>query len=514
MSRTESSLKNLYTALVGQAAGVLVSFFSRRVFIGMLSEEYLGLSGIFTNILTIFSLAELGVGEAMNFSLYKPLAEKNTPLIKSLMRLYKKAYILIGCTIAVISFLFTPFYTLFMDTVPDIDHLTLIYWLFAANTAVSYFFSYKRALIICDEKRYIATVYRYGFYFAMNIAQIVILLLTGNYLLYLAAQVIFTFAENAGVSAKADSMYPYLRDRDVLPVPAEISGDIKKNIGAMLIHKVGSMVVFSTDNLILSKFVGLTSVGMYSNYYLITDALKKITRQAFNSVTASVGNLNASRDEKDRQKLIKTFDRIFFLDFYIYGFCSCCLWSLFNPFISLWLKESLIFDDMTVAVIVINFYLGGIREAALTFRTATGAFYYDRFKPIAESLINIVFSVILAKLIGTAGVFIGTIVSTLSTCIWIEPLVLYKYVFKTSCRGYFARLAVYTLVSALGCAVTGYVCSLISFGGGVRDFIIKMLVCAVLPNVIFICVFGRREEFAYFKSLILSMLKKLTKKRR
>ena len=175
MSRTESSLKNLYAALIGQAAGILISFFSRRVFVDTLSREYLGLSGLFANILTIFSLAELGVGSAMNFSLYKPLAEKNIPLIKSLMRLYRKAYIAIGCAIAVIALCFTPFYTVFMDSVPDIDNLTVIYWLFALNTAVSYFFSYKRALIICDEKRYIATVYRYGFYFAMSIVQIIVL---------------------------------------------------------------------------------------------------------------------------------------------------------------------------------------------------------------------------------------------------------------------------------------------------------------------------------------------------
>ena len=196
MSRTDSSLKNLWTAWIGQAAGIIVSFIARIIFLQCLNEEYLGLNGLFSNILTIFSLVELGVGSSMNFSLYRPLARKDIERIKSLMSLYQKAYIFIGILIGLIGLLFTPFYTVFMDTIPDIPKLTIIYWLFAVNTVISYFFSYKRALIICDEKRYIATIYRYAFYILLNIAQIIALLLTQNYILFLILQVLFTFAEN------------------------------------------------------------------------------------------------------------------------------------------------------------------------------------------------------------------------------------------------------------------------------------------------------------------------------
>lgn len=445
MSRTDSSLKNLVTAWVGQAAAIIVSFIARIIFLRCLNEEYLGLNGLFTNILTIFSLVELGVGPAMNFSLYRPLARNDTEQVKSLMALYRKAYILIGCMIGVIGLLFTPFYTVFMDTVPDIPRLTLIYWLFVANTAISYFFSYKRALIICDEKRYIATVYRYVFYILLNIAQMAALLITRDYILFLLLQVAFTLAENIGISKKADQMYPYLREKDISPVPRETGNEIRKNIGAMLIHKVGGMVVFSSDNLILSKFVGLRAVGLYSNYYLVTDALNKIFSQVFTSLTASIGNLNASDRREDRVKLEATFDKVFFADFWIYGFAACCLWVLFNPFISLWLGDSLLFDKFTVLIIVVNFYLTGMRKAVLTFWEATGTFYYDRYKPLFEITINLVTSVWLAKRIGAAGVFLGTIISTVSTCLWIEPHVLYKHVFHKRAGRYAARWIVYTL---------------------------------------------------------------------
>lgn len=497
------------TAMVGQFFGVVISFFARIVFLRCLNEEYLGLNGLFTNILTIFSLVELGVGPAMNFSLYKPIAEHNTKRVKSLMALYRKAYILIGCAIALIGLLFTPFYTLLMDEVPDIPRLTLIYWLFTANTAISYFYSYKRALIICDERRYIATIYRYGFYFVLNVAQIVILVLTHDYILFLVLQVLFTFAENVGVSWKADRLYPYLRDKGTEPLPEESIADIKKNIGAMFLHKIAGMVVMSTDNLILSRFVGLVAVGLYSNYYLIIDALNKVISQVFNSVTASVGNLNASETAADRAKLERTFERLLFMNFWIYGFCSCCLWVLFNPFISLWLGSAMLFDAFTVLVIVINFYLNGMRKASMTFREATGAFYYDRYKPLAESAINIVASIWLVKHFGTVGVFLGTIISTLTTCIWVEPHVLYKYVFRKSAASYAAYFLTYTFVSIFACVVTSYVANVLHLGNTYVDFAWKLLICALVPNSVFLLCFFRTARFRYFLELIKSMLRRI-----
>lgn len=512
MSRTGNSLNNLAAALVGQALSIVISFGARIVFIRCLGNEYLCLNGLFTNILTVFSLVELGVGPAMNFSLYKPLANNDREKIKSLMALYRKAYVFIGCLIAVIGIAFTPFYTVFMDEVPDIPNLTLIYLLFTANTVISYFFSYKRALMICDDKRYISTIYRYAFYLALNIVQIIMLVMTKNYILFLCLQIIFTFGENFAVSRRAEKMYPYLKDKDVRPVDSEDAAEIKKNISAMLMHKIGGMAVMSTDNLILSKFVSLASVGIYSNYYLITDALVRIINQIFSSVISSVGNLNACSEDDNKEKLQLVFDRIFFLDFWIFGFCSCCLWTLFNPFIELWLgDESLIFDDFTVLMIVLNFYLTGMRKAGLVFREATGAFYYDRFKPIAESVINIAVSIILAGYFGAAGVFMGTVISTLTTCMWIEPYVLYKYVFRSGGLSYALRFIGYTAVSVGACIITSFISDIVVVEG-LWGFLIKMAICAVLPNLIFLLIFFRSDHFRYFSELIVSIIKKLVGK--
>lgn len=508
MSRTESSIKNLITAMIGQVLGIIISFAARIIFLDCLSEDYLGLNGLFTNILTIFSLVELGIGPAMNFSLYKPLAQNDIPKIKSLMALYRKAYIAIGIAILLIGAAFTPFYTVFMNEVPDIPHLTVIYWLFTLNTAVSYFFSYKRALIICDEKRYIATIYRYGFYFLLNAVQIIILLSTGSYIAFLVMQTLFTAAENAAVSFKADRMYPYLKENDAKPVEKETLGEIKKNIGAMLFHKIGGVVVLSTDNIILSKFVSLAAVGIYSNYYLITNALTLVINQVFQSVLAGVGNLNAVSDEKNTDKMVTVFDRMFFLNFWIYGFCSVCLWVLLSPFITLWLGDNMLFDGFTTAVIAINFFIGGMRKTSLTFREATGAFYYDRYKPLAESAINIIASILLAKHFGAAGVFLGTIISTLLTCIWIEPLMLFRHVFHKPMTKHILTMLLYTAVSFAAYLLTSAAANAVTLAG-ISGFILKMLICAAVPNLIFLICFLRTDNFRYFLGLGKSAFRKI-----
>ena len=333
------------------------------------------------------------------------------------------------------------------------------------------------------------------------------LIYTRDYIFYLIIQVIFTFLENVGVSWKANQIYPYLKEKDIAPIPQKTTREIKQNIGAMLLHKIGGMVVLSTDNLILSKFVGLAAVGIYSNYYLITDALNKIISQVFMSITASIGNLNALHTEKDIEKLEETFERIFFLNFWIYGFCSCCLWILLNPFISLWLGESLLLDNFTVFIIVVNFYLYGMRKSALTFREATGAFYYDRWRPFAESTNNITASIILAKSLGTAGVFLGTIISTLSTCIWIEPYVLFKHVFKKSTRKYAADFMLYTLVSMAACIIVSFLANIVIVPNVFTGFMIKFFLCMVFPNLLFWACFHKTERFRFFACLAVRILK-------
>lgn len=500
--RTKSSIINLTVAMIGQSLGILVSFFARIVFIQVLGTEYLGLNGLFTNILSILSLVELGIGPAIIYSLYKPLAERDTEKIKSLMRLYQKAYIGIGITILVLGICFTPFLDRFIKEIPNIPHIHFIFLLFVINAAISYFYSYKRSLIISDQKRYIATAYRYSIFILLNIIQIIILYLTHNFILFLICQIVATLIENILVSKKADKLYPYLREKNIQKVDKPTIEQIIRNVRAVIVHKIGGVVVKSTDSLIIAKFVGLVGVGLYSNYLLIINALEMITSQIFTSITASVGNLGAT-ESNDKKRQI--FNIVLFINFWIFGFISISLLALLNPFIQLWIGEEFILDTSIVIMIIINFYLSGMRKGVLTFRDALGLYWYDRHKPIFESIINLVASLLLVKELGMIGVFIGTFISTLTTCFWVEPYVLYKYGFNSSVFSYFRRYILYTIITIITCVVTIFVTKFIS-DVTIINFIFKTFVCVLIPNVIFFMVFHRTKEFKFILNMTNKMI--------
>ena len=511
MARTQNSIRNVLSAMIGQLGGILVNLLARVFFLHYLNQTYLGLNGLFTNVLTMLSLVELGVGPAMAYSLYKPLADHDVERLKSHMAFYKKAYVTIGLAIAALGLAFLPFYTVFMDEVPDIPHLNTIYLLFVANTVVSYFYSYKRSLIICDQKKYIETAVHYGAYFLLNVVQIIFLALTKNYVVFLMLQVLSTWLENFILARKADKLYPFLREKNVRPMDKTDSQVIFRNVAAMSMHKVGAVVVNSTDNILISKLIGLASAGLYSNYYTIIHPLQTITNQIFESIVASVGNLTATVKDGNVEHLMETFYDVFFFAFWIFTFCSICLLNLLHPFIEfMWLRNrGWLLDNATLYVLVLNFYLYGMRRPVLTFRDATGAFWNDRFKPIFESIINLVASILLAKPFGIAGIFLGTLVSTVTTSLWVEPMVLYHNVFYAHMRKYFARFFSYTAVGLVICVITTWLCSHVGYS--LISILPRALICLTVPNLLLLVVFYRTKEFQYFRRLGKTVLGKVNR---
>lgn len=365
--RTKNSIINFITAIIGQFFGVIVSFVSRIFFIRYLGSEYLGVDGLFTNILTILSLAELGVGSAMTFSLYKPIAEENKEKIKSLMNLYKVSYRAIGIIVIILGICMIPFYRNLMDEVPDINNLNFIFMLFVLNTAISYFYAYKKSLIVCHQKKFITTIVKYVSYFIMNLLQIIILSITKNYVLFLVCQIVFTLTENLINSMIADRIYPYLKEKNIEKLDISEKKEIKNNVRAMLFHKLGSVIINSTDNIIISKYIGLVAVGLYSNYYMITNALIIITNQIFDAIVASIGNLGTTNNTP---KTNEVFNRVFFLNFWVFGMLAATMAIVMNDFISIWVGQEYVFNIYVTYVIIISFYLRGMRKSCITFRDA------------------------------------------------------------------------------------------------------------------------------------------------
>ena len=265
MTRTDHSLRNIKFSLYCQAVSILVSFFTRRVFVQMLKQEYLGLNGTFANILSMLSLAELGIGSAITYSLYKPLAEHDEKQIAATMALFHKTYHVIALAVILLGFSLVPFLSVLIKDLPDIPHIYLIYLLFVLNSSLSYFCVYKQSLIIADQRRYIISVCTFTLNILLHLAQALALWITGNYFLYLGLQIGKTLMENLILSYIANRLYPYINKNRAEMLDSETKNAIIRNIKAMVTHKVGGIVVFGTDNLLISYFVGVIAVGLYSN---------------------------------------------------------------------------------------------------------------------------------------------------------------------------------------------------------------------------------------------------------
>ena len=504
--RTYNGIRNVIFTFMGTIFNILLQFVGRTFFVKLLSAEYLGLSGLFADILNVLALSELGIGSAMVYALYKPVAENDTEKIKSLMALYKKMYLCIGGIIFAIGAAITPFLHYLIKDMPDISLIHVYYLLYVFNTGISYFFVYKKSLIICYQEEYVATVVTMFASICNRLLQIVVLILTRNFFFYLLVQIIFTFLENFVDSIIADRKYPYLKERSVTKLSKEDIAEIKKNIKAMMAHKIGTVVVKSTDSMIISKMLGLSILGLYSNYNLIIYNLTAVIQKMLWTLTASLGNLVA---EEDREKSKKVFNNILFMTFWIYCFCSISVFCLINPFITLWLGKSYVLQMPAVAIFAVCFFIEGIRQPALIMRDATGVFYNDRYKPIAEAVVNLAVSVPLTYKMGIAGVKLGTIISYVTVALWIEGYVLYKYYFKQKVSAYLRKLVLFLLV-LVGLGGTTYLlCDLVKLSG-VLNLIVRAAICVGYPNLIIILVCRKRPEYRYFAGL----MKKLVTKRK
>lgn len=489
--RAEKSLKNVLFGWGMQAVIIVIGFVSRTVLIKILGDQYLGINGLFANILTMLSLAELGIGTAIIFSLYKPIAENNREQIIALMNFYRKFYRAVGCFVLIVGTLLAPFLPYFIKDMPDIPHIYLIYLMYVVNTGISYFYSYKAAFVNANQENFVVSLNHGVCYTVMVAAQIVLLVTTRNFIAYFSAQIIMTLVENVVISRIADKRYPFLRSREKYKVDTGIFRQIKTNTLAMIGHNVGTIIMTSTDSLIISKFVGIVEVGLYSNYQLILNSVNTVLTQAFTAITSSVGNLLILGEDEQKES---TFYMIFYVDFWLYGFCSVALLCLSNPFIEIWVGKGFLYGMPIVAVLVAKFYCTGIRLGCNTFKSAAGLYMQDVYKPYIEVVVNLVISLVLVKHIGILGVFLGTLITTLLVATWIEPMVLFKYEFGKRPWKYFCKYIWYAAITMGAAAVTYLLCGKIP-QTGLSGFILKMAVVCVVPNVLFLLLTFWTKEF-------------------
>lgn len=503
-SRTEKSARNAVFGIGSYFITLLLQMINRTVFIHILSTEYLGLNGLFSNVLSLLSLSELGVGTAITYALYKPIAEKDNEKIKSIMRLFKKVYEIIGCFILIAGTVLTPFLPFLIKDMPDIPHIYIYFLLYVLDSGISYFYSYKRIFIVSCQDEYISTTSQTIKNVATKVLQILLLVLTRNFMIYLIVQVLCTRIENVVISKIADKMHPFLKEKNIEPLPEEDKKEIRKNVGAMVFHKVGEVVVNTTDNLILSKCLGLVVVGLVSNYTLIINAIHSLLQKVLHSMSASVGNLVV---DSDKEKSRTVFKRMLFMNYGLYYFCFICLTCLMQPFIVLWVGKEMKMEFSVLLVFSSYFYINGMRTAVLIFRDAVGIFWKDRYKALVESIVNLAVSIPLTLRFGAAGVRAGTIISCIGVAFWVESYVLYKEYFKTGYFKYLITQLFYLVVCGLSCAGVYFLLDAISYGDGWLGFILRMVECVLITAVLFCIIFFKNDSFKYYIVLVQNFLR-------
>lgn len=498
-SRTKKSIFNAASNFAIMMFKTILSFISRTFFIKILGETALGLNGLFSNILSMLSLAELGISTAINFSLYKPLANKDNKKVSCLMSFYKRVYRIVGISILFMGIVLIPFLPFLIKNINEIQNCYLIYILFLSNSVFSYFISYKETLINADQNGYKLTIINLIGVIVLNIAQIIILIVTKNFIAYLITQISILFIQRIITNIYIGRKYKHIDFKSKEKLAPDDKKNIVKNVKAMFFHKIGDYCINGTDNIIISSAINLSTVGIYSNYLMIISILNSFITSSFNGITSSVGDLVAIESDEKKDEVFK---KLYFIAFLLYGFCAVCLVNTFSTFMTLWIGEKYSLGLLLTIIIVLNFYLTGIRVPVHIMKSASGLFDVDKFTPMIQAIVNLVISIILAKYLGLLGVLLGTLISSLVLPVWQRPYLVYKYVIKKSSKKYFLDNITYIFIIA-ACSITAYLLSaIINIDNLLLLFIIKGLLAGIIFVASVIILFRKTHEFKYLMSLI------------
>lgn len=502
--RTKLFIKNSIVILVTKILCYLAEFAARTVLIHTLSMEYVGVTGLFTNILTVLCLSELGFGTVLVYSMYVPIVQDDKEKLLALTNFYRKVYGIVAILVGVIGGVVTPFLPYIIKDCPDLPGLSIFYLLYLANSVLSYTFTSRQSLFLADQKMYITDFYSNLLHIIRTVVQIILLITLHSFTLYVLIQLPFTLCTNLLLSHKAKKAYPFLNSDKRPTLSPDEKTSIFKNVYAMFYHRIGSTVANSTDNLLISIFLGLTAVSKNSCYTLLVTFLKSVINPLFSSLNSGVGNYYASKTKEETYSL---FHLLYFAGFWFYTFCTTSFFLLVNPFISFVWGDAFLFPLPAVLLIAANFFVAGVRMVTVTFKEALGILYQDRYCPVAESLINLILSILLVHFWGISGIFAGTLISMLSTSLWVEVRVLFRYGFQRSPKSFWLKNIKYLSAGVFSFALT-FLCCLPFDLPPLALMGTRILLCLTVPNLFFLLVFHRSAEFRNLINILKDVIRK------
>lgn len=508
-TRVKNSARNMVFGFTYQLVVLILSFVSRSVFINTLGKEFLGMNAIFSDVLSLLSMADLGFGTAMAFSFYKPLAENDHEMIAKTINFYKKIYNIIALAVLVLGLACIPFLKYIINTDKDIPNLEIYYLFSLAGVVVSYLMVYKTTLLTADQKDYKVVNIRMWTQVLKTVLQIVVLLIARNYILYLAIGVIVQLVNNVIASRVTDKEYPYIKDKQYEgKVSKEFSKNMFQNIFGVFIYKVSNTLYSATDNIIMSIVAGTVLTGLYSNYYMVSCKLLLVEQIVFSALTASVGNVVAKESAEKKYSIFKSMQSASFIFCGIItsGFCV-----MINDLVGIWLGADFVFDNITVIAITINTYFSCVLTPLWIYRDATGLYRRTKYIMLVGAILNIILSFVLGNIMGIAGVIFASAIARISTYFWYEPRVLFKEYFNKQPLEYYVSMGLNFLLVAGTIAALSFLTKGIVVDGVIM-FVVKSAIVGVACCIVFVLAYCRTDGFQLIANKAKSIINKRKKK--
>lgn len=490
-SRTVNTIRNIIMGFIAKATNILLPFVIRTIIIYRLGAEYAGINSLFSSILQVLSVSELGISSAIIFSLYKPVAEGDMPVIKKWITIYKTIYKIIGTVILVLGLIICPFIKFMINgNYPETLNIYILYLIYLSNSVISYFaFGYKDVVLTVNQRKDKLSKVEFIISLTRSIAQIVVLMFIRNFYLYVIMLPVFTLLSNVFINNLANRMYPEFQADKHLSLKGlkEIANQIK----GVAIGKVAVVARNSFDSIIISTLFGLTATAIYSNYYYIFSAITSLLSVILIAMSASVGNsLAVHSKEKNYNDLIK-------FDFYyqmIVSFCTICLFGLYQPFMQIWVGKDLMYPFHTMALFCVYFYVNNLAQIRSVYSEASGIWWEFRYFTIGEMVANLVLNIILGKFWGADGILLATIITaTISSFICITYISI-KKIFEKSPTQYYMNNIIYVATTVLGAIFVSVILKNIK-GENIAGFVAKGFVCAVVAVIYLLLIYSRMGLF-------------------
>lgn len=506
--RIKNSFLNVSSNFIIITIKTILAFVVRTIFIKKLGQEYLGLDGLFINILNMISLTELGIGTAINYVLYKPLSVKDYEKVSLIMSFFKRVYYIIGVTVMLIGLVIMLFIPNIAHDVIVQDNLYLLFFLYLVNTVFIYFISYKDTLILADQKNYKLTFIYLIVNVLTSIFQIIVLVLYESFILYIIVQIILNFIQRVAINRYIGKLYKEVSFNVKEKLPESEKKKIGENVRAVFLHKAGFYVVNSTDNIIISKFLTVALVGIYTNYLSLINMVTTALNTIFMSITSSFGNLIVF-EKKETQE--NTFNVLNFTSKILYGFATLGFALFLNNFIYLWVGKSYVLEIGIVLLMCFNFYIFGMTSPLDIVRQASGKYTKDKYVSIVQAILNLVISIVLVQKIGLIGVVIGTTISTFFLPVLVKPYIIYKYVFDSKCHLYYVDYFLNIGILVILYLGFDYLFKKILVDVNWINFFSKIIIFTILYFMIQIIVNIKNKYLKYYFQLIKGKVKKYEK---